>query len=271
MTAPRVGSRATVPFVLGVAGGGLLLASCGIHLDLYLTGYRDIPTIGSLFLLQVIVAFVLGAAAVVTAGTESPGRLGAAAAAAFALSTLGGYFLSLWVGLFGFHEVATTAGEAAAAAELLCFALLLPVAAGGRMPPARWGGMAAVVLPVVLIAAMLGGSVAAAGTAGRVGTAPPLQAGIPSVSVTIKNFEFHPDHVRATPGELIRVTNRDSVVHTFTSQPQDPVHFSTGTIAPGQTVSVRAPGKSGHYGAFPFLCTIHPFMTGVLIVEAKGG
>ena len=51
---------------LRVAGAVLLAVSASIHLDLYLTGYRSIPTIGWLFLLQVIVGFVLAAAALVT-------------------------------------------------------------------------------------------------------------------------------------------------------------------------------------------------------------
>ena len=46
---------------LRVAGAALLAATGGIHLELYLTGYRSIPTIGWLFLLQVIVAFALTA------------------------------------------------------------------------------------------------------------------------------------------------------------------------------------------------------------------
>ena len=46
---------------LRLIGSGLLFAATGaIHLDLYLTGYRTIPTIGWLFLLQVIAAFGLG-------------------------------------------------------------------------------------------------------------------------------------------------------------------------------------------------------------------
>ena len=45
-----------------MAGAGLLIATAAIHLDLYLTGYRTIPTIGWLFLLQVIAAFGLGLA-----------------------------------------------------------------------------------------------------------------------------------------------------------------------------------------------------------------
>jgi hypothetical protein len=48
---------------LRVTGAALLAASAGIHLDLYLTGYRSIPTIGWLFLLQVIAGFVLANAA----------------------------------------------------------------------------------------------------------------------------------------------------------------------------------------------------------------
>ena len=51
---------------LGIVGAALLVASGAIHLDLYLTGYRTIPTIGPLFLLQVIAAFVLAAAILIT-------------------------------------------------------------------------------------------------------------------------------------------------------------------------------------------------------------
>src|ERR1700732_5623099 len=50
--------------ILRVVGSGLLIATAAIHLDLYLTGYRTIPTIGWLFLLQVIAAFGLGLAGV---------------------------------------------------------------------------------------------------------------------------------------------------------------------------------------------------------------
>jgi hypothetical protein len=39
-----------------------------LHLDLYLTGHRTIPTIGWLFLLQAIAAFGLGLAVLATGG-----------------------------------------------------------------------------------------------------------------------------------------------------------------------------------------------------------
>jgi predicted lipoprotein with Yx(FWY)xxD motif len=138
MTRPDRGARAQrAPGALGwlraallIAGAGLLIASGAIHLDLYLTGYRTIPTIGWLFLLQVIAAFGLGLAVLALRS-----RLVAAAAAGFALSTLGGYLLSVWIGLFGFKEVRTTAGIVAGVLEVAAFAAL----AGFALAPAPAG------------------------------------------------------------------------------------------------------------------------------------
>src|SRR5580693_2037516 len=120
--------------ILRVAGSGLLIATAAIHLDLYLTSYRTIPTIGWLFLLQVIAAFGLGLAVLAAGGRPViAGRLAAAAGAGFALATLGGYLLSVWTGLFGFHEVRTTAGLAAGVIDVAAFAVLAALA----LAPAR--------------------------------------------------------------------------------------------------------------------------------------
>jgi predicted lipoprotein with Yx(FWY)xxD motif len=121
--------RAPARLALRLAGGGLLVATGAIHLDLYLTGYRSIPTIGWLFLLQVIAAFGLGVAVLAT------GRwLAAAAGAGFALATMGGYLLSLWIGLFGFKEVRTTAGIVAGVIEVAAFAALAGLAGLAAAP-----------------------------------------------------------------------------------------------------------------------------------------
>jgi predicted lipoprotein with Yx(FWY)xxD motif len=115
--------------ILRVAGSGLLIATAAIHLDLYLTGYRTIPTIGWLFLLQVIAAFGLGLAVLaIPRRRVIPGRLAAAAGAGFALATLGGYILSVWIGLFGFKEVRTTAGIVAGLVEVAAFVALAALA-----------------------------------------------------------------------------------------------------------------------------------------------
>src|SRR6202451_1122780 len=99
-------------FGLRVAGAGLLAATGAIHLDLYLTGYRSIPVIGWLFLLQGIAALGLAAAVLV-----SGSRLAAGAGAGFAVSTLGGYLLSVQFGLFGVKEIRTRGGVAAGGVE----------------------------------------------------------------------------------------------------------------------------------------------------------
>jgi len=102
-----------------LSGGALLVATGAVHLDLYLTGYRTIPTIGWLFLVQVISAVGLGAAVV-----TFDNRLVSAAGAGFSLATLVGYLLSLRIALFGFREVRTTAGELAGVIEIIGFVAL---------------------------------------------------------------------------------------------------------------------------------------------------
>jgi predicted lipoprotein with Yx(FWY)xxD motif len=171
--------------LLRLAGGGLLIATGAIHLDLYLTGYRTIPTIGWLFLLQVIAAFVLAAGVLLLRS-----RLAAAAGAGFALATLGGYLLSVWIGLFGFKEVRTTAGIAAGLIEVAAFVVLAVLSVirpagtgahragakarlqGGDVPGARVSiaGLSVVALVLLGIAvARSGGSASSAssGAAGR--------------------------------------------------------------------------------------------------------
>jgi predicted lipoprotein with Yx(FWY)xxD motif len=169
---------------LRVAGAGLLIATGAIHLDLYLTGYRTIPTIGWLFLLQVIVAFALGLAVLAIGRPVIARRLAAAAGAAFALATLGGYLLTVWIGLFGFKEVRTTAGIVAGVIEVAAFAVLAALAlaparadatapAGGTAPagfltqiPPAIARAAAATAGVLAVAALvlLGVAVAGAGT-----------------------------------------------------------------------------------------------------------
>jgi predicted lipoprotein with Yx(FWY)xxD motif len=108
----------------------LLCVSAGIHLDLYLTGYRSIPTIGWLFMVQFVGGLTLAIAVLVTHS-----RLTVVASAAFALSTLSAYLVAVWIGLFGFKEVRTRAGIAAGLIEVAAFATLAlaAIAAG----PAR--------------------------------------------------------------------------------------------------------------------------------------
>jgi len=183
MTGRRAQGASWLP--LRLAGAGLLFAAAGIHLDLYLTGYRTIPTIGWLFLLQVIAGFLVGAVVLVTTS-----RLAAAVGALLALGTLGGYLLSVQFGLFGFREVRTTAGIVAGIIDVAAFVVLAvyaaaaarksperAVAAEGSAVPARFGlaalpsvgwrqaSLGAAVVAVVAFG-LLGGTLAGAGGPG---------------------------------------------------------------------------------------------------------
>ena len=133
-------------------------------------------------------AFALGAAVLASAS-----RLVAAAGAAFALATLGGYLLSLWIGLFGFNEVRTTAGIAAGVVEVAAFAALAGLAAmpagrgrsGGRRMARFRSGVAGASIAAVSVVALtvLGASVAAAG--GAAPTAPGALTAVRVGAVTV--------------------------------------------------------------------------------------
>jgi len=204
------GQRGWARLALRLAGGGLLIATAAIHLDLYLTGYRSIPTIGWLFLVQVIVAFALGALVLATGQW-----LAAAAGAVFALATLGGYLLTVWIGLFGFTEVRTTAGIVAGVIEVAAFAALAGLTAmparsgrpgGGPLATLRAGVLgrgrviaASVAVVSVAALAMLGGSVAAAGSSAATaagGTLQTVRIGGVTVLANAKGltlYSFAPD------------------------------------------------------------------------------
>ena len=207
--------------LLRVAGAGLLIAAGAIHLDLYLTGYRTIPTIGWLFLLQVIAAFGLGLAVLATGGRPViAGRLVAAGGAGFALATLGGYLLSVWAGLFGFREVRTTAGVVAGVIEVAAFAILAILA----LAPARAGAPA--------------GGTAGAPAGGTAATLARFPAQVP------------PAVVRATAATAAALTVTALVllgVAVAGASPPAPAATSTGTglkttVISGTTVLTNARG-----------------------------
>ena len=236
--------------LLRLAGAGLLLATGGIHLDLYLTGYQTIPTIGWLFLLQIIAALALGLGVLATGS-----RVVAALGAGFAFSTLGGYLLSLWVGLFGFREVRTTVGIVAGIIEIAAFAALAalacypagqgepgesgaPDAPGSRrleellaeIPGAGWAIAILSVLAVVLL------SVASA-------TAGPASSGASSSTALLKVGDVH--------GAQVVTNSKGYTLYWFV--PDSPTKSTCyGTCAaywpPVTGTPVAGPGVTGRIG-----------------------
>jgi len=98
-----------------------------------------------------------------------------------------------------------------------------------------------------------------------------------TVTIEIRNFRFIPNRVIVKPGTTIRWINRDNVAHDVTSGTAvtgrraretsrtrlPDGRFSSGPFAPESDYRVTL-GKAGDY---PYYCSIHPFMTGEIIVR----
>lgn len=119
---------------LTATGGGFLIWSGVIHLELWADGYKDISVVGPLFLMQGIVCIVLALAIVALRWLVL-----LAAGAVFGVATAVGLLLTVNVGLFGYTEslavpyaVLSLAVEFTAAFVLLVAAGLLAVSARVR-------------------------------------------------------------------------------------------------------------------------------------------
>ncbi|MEE1800833.1 cupredoxin domain-containing protein [Streptomyces sp. JV176] len=131
----------------------------------------------------------------------------------------------------------------------------MPFPGAGRRPHP------AVALAAVLVTTLAGCSGGGGGGTSSASPSPSASAG-GSARVTIDNFTFAPAALTVAPGTEVTVVNKDSVAHTLTATTGKA--FDTGTIGPGKTATFTAPGKAG---AYPYTCTIHPFMKGKLTVR----
>jgi hypothetical protein len=94
--------RSVLMMVGQLLGVGLTGAMGWIHLQLWVDGYREVPVVGPLFLLNMIGAVLLTVALLAV-----PVRLlsvAAAVTAVFTAGTLAALIISLTVGLFGVRE-----------------------------------------------------------------------------------------------------------------------------------------------------------------------
>ncbi len=79
--------------------------------------------------------------------------------------------------------------------------------------------------------------------------------------VTIQNFMFRPMRLVVSPGETVKVTNKDSATHTLTAVDGK---FNSGNVRQNQTKSFKAPKKKGSYN---YICNIHQYMMGSITVR----
>ena len=85
-----------------------------------------------------------------------------------------------------------------------------------------------------------------------------------AASVSIKNMAFNPASLSVTTGSTVTWANNDTTIHTVTA---DDGSFNSGNIAIGASYS-RVFSTAG---TFSYHCTIHPEMTGKVVVTASTG
>ena len=90
----------------------------------------------------------------------------------------------------------------------------------------------------------------------RKALAPPVAISVSQVS--IQSLQFAPATLEVKTGDVIEWKNDDLVPHTATSP-----EFDSGTIAVGKTWR----HTFTQAGNFPYICTFHPQMKGVVIVK----
>ena len=93
---------------------------------------------------------------------------------------------------------------------------------------------------------------------------------IPMGAVTPGNPAYEPASLTVKKGDAIEVVNEDSSPHTVTSgtgleDPNAGQMFDTSIITPAASAQVATADLEA--GEYDYHCTVHPFMTGTLIVE----
>jgi plastocyanin len=80
------------------------------------------------------------------------------------------------------------------------------------------------------------------------------------VEVKVDNFSFSPQTITVAPGTTVIWTNRDDIPHTVVS---DDKVFKSKVLDTDEKFSFTF-DKAGN---FPYFCSIHPKMTGKVVVQ----
>ncbi|MBL8526902.1 MAG: cupredoxin family copper-binding protein [Burkholderiales bacterium] len=83
-----------------------------------------------------------------------------------------------------------------------------------------------------------------------------------SVDVDITKFAFAPQEITIAPGTRITWTNRDEAPHTVTSNDRS---FTSKGLDTGDKFEHTFAAE----GDFTYICTLHPFMAGVVHVREQ--
>jgi plastocyanin len=84
-----------------------------------------------------------------------------------------------------------------------------------------------------------------------------------ATAVKIGNFTFGPAEVKIKAGTIITWTNEDDIPHTIVS----PNNFRSKVLDTDGTYSFTFTTP----GTYKYFCSLHPHMTGTIVVEAATG
>ena len=91
----------------------------------------------------------------------------------------------------------------------------------------------------------------------------PAAAADKAQQVAIYNYKFDPAVLTVPEGTTVVWTNKDEVPHTVTST--DKRFTSSGALDTSDTYSYTFTTA----GTYSYFCTLHPFMTGKVVVTGK--
>jgi plastocyanin len=94
--------------------------------------------------------------------------------------------------------------------------------------------------------------------------APPTLARAAETTVKIDNFTFAPHRVTVKIGTTVTWDNADDIPHTIASSTK---LFRSKVLDTGGTFSFTFTTP----GAYEYFCSLHPHMTGTIVVEAATG
>jgi plastocyanin len=83
-----------------------------------------------------------------------------------------------------------------------------------------------------------------------------------TTEVKIDNFSFGPGTLTVAVGTTVTWTNRDDIPHTIVST-DDPKAFKSKVLDTDEKFSFTF----SNAGTYPYFCSIHPKMTGKVIVQ----
>lgn len=105
-------------------------------------------------------------------------------------------------------------------------------------------------------------------------TTPAAVPNAPMISVEILanasmkgNPNYNPDNSTAPQGDVVEWTNNDNVVHTVTSADDAGATFDSNLIHPGMKYDLDTSKLSAK--EYNYMCTVHPFMRGQIIITAQ--